>query len=97
MRRCSIRRSRARAPWRAQGGGDFEDLEIARAVVYLANAGGAKFAEPKAPTPQLPASAADSRQVNKACLAQKGRQFRPFCWAGRRAQRSFVRGCLPGW
>ena len=31
----------------AQGGGDFDDLEIARAVVYMANAGGAKFAEPK--------------------------------------------------
>ncbi len=30
----------------AQGGGDFEDFEIARAVVYLANAGGAKFPEP---------------------------------------------------
>ena len=33
----------------AQGGGDFEELEIARAVVYLANAGGAKFEAPKAP------------------------------------------------
>ena len=29
-----------------QGGGDFDDFEIARAVVYIANAGGAKFAEP---------------------------------------------------
>ncbi len=33
----------------AQGGGDFEDLEIARAVVYMANAGGAKFEAPKQP------------------------------------------------
>lgn len=33
----------------AQGGGDFGDLEISRAVVYMANAGGAKFDEPKAP------------------------------------------------
>lgn len=33
----------------AQGGGDQADLEIARAVVYMANAGGAKFDEPKAP------------------------------------------------
>lgn len=33
----------------AQGGGDFEDFEIARAVVYLANAGGAKFPEPAKP------------------------------------------------
>jgi len=30
----------------AQGGGDFDDFEIARAVVYLVNSGGAKFAEP---------------------------------------------------
>ena len=33
----------------AQGGGDFSDFEIARAVVYLANQGGAKFDDPKAP------------------------------------------------
>jgi cytochrome c5 len=33
----------------AQGGGDYEDLEIARAVVYMANKGGGKFDEPKAP------------------------------------------------
>jgi cytochrome c5 len=33
----------------AQGGGDFEDFEIGRAVVYMANAAGAKFAEPKKP------------------------------------------------
>lgn len=32
-----------------QGGGDFSDLEIARGVAYMANAGGAKFEEPKAP------------------------------------------------
>lgn len=32
-----------------QGGGDFSDFEIARAVVYMANQGGGKFAEPKAP------------------------------------------------
>jgi cytochrome c5 len=33
----------------AQGGGDFNDTEIARAVVYLANSAGGKFDEPKAP------------------------------------------------
>lgn len=33
----------------AQGGGDFSDVEIGRGVVYMANAGGAKFDEPKAP------------------------------------------------
>src|SRR4051794_34560717 len=37
----------------AQGGGDFEDIEIGRAVVYMANAGGAKF-----PVPDRPAAAA---------------------------------------
>ncbi|QHI99119.1 cytochrome c5 family protein [Xylophilus rhododendri] len=35
-----------------QGGGDFEDVEIGRAVVYMANAGGAKF-----PVPDRPAAA----------------------------------------
>jgi len=35
-----------------QGGGDFEDLEIGRAVVYMANSGGAKF-----PIPERPAAA----------------------------------------
>ena len=33
----------------AQGGGDYDDLEIGRAVVYMANASGAKFADPKKP------------------------------------------------
>lgn len=42
----------------AQGGGDFEDVEVARAVAYMANAGGAKFAEPQ-PT-AAPAVAAAS-------------------------------------
>lgn len=32
-----------------QGGGDFEALEIGRAVVYMANAAGAKLEEPAAP------------------------------------------------
>ncbi|MBB5205622.1 cytochrome c5 [Inhella inkyongensis] len=40
----------------AQGGGDFSDYEIARAVVYMANQSGGKFDEPKAPA--APASAA---------------------------------------
>jgi len=32
----------------AQGGGDFEDLEIGRAVVHMVNTSGGKLAEPKA-------------------------------------------------
>jgi cytochrome c5 len=35
-----------------QGGGDFDDLEVGRAVVYMANAGGATF-----PVPDRPAAA----------------------------------------
>ena len=42
----------------AQGGGDYNDTEIGSAVVYMANQGGAKFAEPKAPA--AAASAADA-------------------------------------
>jgi cytochrome c5 len=38
----------------AQGGGEFDDVEIGRAVVYMANAGGAKFADPKAPASAQP-------------------------------------------
>ena len=33
----------------AQGGGDFSDIEIARAVAFLANAGGASFNAPEPP------------------------------------------------
>lgn len=33
----------------AQGGGDFSDFEIGRAVVYMANQSGGKLDEPKAP------------------------------------------------
>ena len=41
----------------AQGGGDYDDVEVARAAAYMANAAGAKFAEPQrtavaAPTAQ---------------------------------------------
>ena len=46
----------------AQGGGDYNDVEIGRAVVYMANQGGGKFEEPKvaaapAATPAAPAAA----------------------------------------
>jgi cytochrome c5 len=42
-----------------QGGGDFDDVEIARAVAFMANAAGAKFAEPK-PAAAAPVTAAAS-------------------------------------
>ena len=55
----AVKGKNAMAP---QGGGDFETLEIGRAVVYMANAGGAKFEEPKAPaaTAAAPAEAASA-------------------------------------
>ena len=40
-----------------QGGGDFSDLEIGRAVVYMANKAGAKFEEPKMAAPSIAAPA----------------------------------------
>jgi cytochrome c5 len=59
-----------------QGGGDFSDFEIARAVVYLANQGGAKFEEPKAPagapaaaTVAAPAAPAPAVQAAPAAVA----------------------------
>ncbi|RZI99077.1 MAG: c-type cytochrome [Rubrivivax sp.] len=39
-----------------QGGGDFSDFEVARAVAYVANNGGAKFADPKMPAPAASAA-----------------------------------------
>lgn len=42
----------------AQGGGDFSDYEVGRAVVFLANKGGASFAEPKAPAAAASAASA---------------------------------------
>lgn len=46
-----------------QGGGDFNDTEIGRAVVFMANAGGARFAEPAAP-------ASSAEQAAQAPVAQ---------------------------
>ncbi|AGU52058.1 putative cytochrome c, class 1 [Variovorax paradoxus B4] len=53
----------------AQGGGDFEDLEIGRAVVYMANAGGAKFAVPERPA--AAAAPADGAASAPAAAASK--------------------------
>lgn len=43
-----------------QGGGEFSDYEIARAVVYMADKGGAKFEEPPAPAAAASGAAAES-------------------------------------
>ena len=51
----------------AQGGGDYNDVEIGRAVVYLANQGGAKFDEPKvAAAPSAAAAATTSAMPTPA-------------------------------
>ena len=42
----------------AQGGGEYSDIEVGRAVVYMANKGGAKFDEPKAPAAAASAASA---------------------------------------
>ncbi len=42
----------------AQGGGEYSDYEIGRAVVYLANQGGGKLEEPKAPAAAASAASA---------------------------------------
>ena len=42
----------------AQGGGEFSDFEIGRAVVFMANKAGAKFNEPKAPAAAASAASA---------------------------------------
>jgi cytochrome c5 len=44
----------------AQGGGDFTDLEIGRAVVYMADKAGAKFDEPKPPAAGASAAIAEA-------------------------------------
>ena len=41
-----------------QGGGEFSDFEITRAVVYMANKGGAKFDDPKPPAAAASAASA---------------------------------------
>lgn len=43
-----------------QGGGDFDDTEIARGVAYMANAAGAKFEEPNRPGAEGGAAAASA-------------------------------------
>ena len=54
-----------------QGGGDFEDLEIGRAVVYMANAGGAKFDVPDRPAAAAPADGAAPAASAPAPAASK--------------------------
>jgi len=52
----------------AQGGGDYSDIEIGRAVVHMTNLAGGKFAEPAVPAPAA-ASAATSASSPAAASA----------------------------
>lgn len=54
----------------AQGGGDFEELEIGRAVVYMANGSGGKLAEPKAPAGAAGSAAAPAAAPAAAAPAE---------------------------
>ena len=44
----------------AQGGGEYQDIEIGRALVYMANAGGASFPVPQPAAAAAPAAASAS-------------------------------------
>ena len=52
----------------AQGGGDYSDFEIGRAVVYMANKAGAKFDEAKAPAAAASGVAASTAAVAPAAV-----------------------------
>jgi cytochrome c5 len=53
----------------AQGGGDFSDFEIGRAVVYMADKGGANFAEPKPPVAASAPEGGASEAVSSVAAA----------------------------
>jgi cytochrome c5 len=54
----------------AKGGNpDLDDVEVARAVVYMANQGGAKFKEPEAPAAAAPAVAPAANAAAPAATA----------------------------
>jgi len=53
----------------AQGGGDFSDFEVGRAVVYMANHGGGKLAEPVAPAASAASGAAPAAPAASAAAS----------------------------
>lgn len=54
-----------------QGGGDFSEFEIGRAVVYMANKAGGKLEEPKAPAAAASGAAAAASGAAAASAATK--------------------------
>ncbi|MFL6656440.1 MAG: c-type cytochrome [Massilia sp.] len=55
------------------GNADLDDVEVARAVVYMANQGGAKFKEPAVPAPAPPAAAASASAAASAEPAKEAK------------------------
>ena len=51
------------------GSADLSDLEVERAVVYMANSAGGKFKEPAAPAPEKTAAAAPAQEKSAAATA----------------------------
>jgi cytochrome c5 len=66
----------------AQGGGAFNDTEIGRAVVYMANAGGAKFDEPAAPAAAGEAAGATTPAAEATPAAAPAAAAEPAAAAG---------------
>src|ERR1700760_768182 len=56
----------------AQGGGDFSDYEVGRAVVYMANHGGGKLAEPAAPAAPAASGAASGAAAEAPAASSAG-------------------------
>jgi cytochrome c5 len=48
-----------------QGGGEYDEIEVGRALVYMANAAGAKFVPPQPAAPAAPPTAATSAPAAK--------------------------------
>jgi cytochrome c5 len=62
-----------KGPMPAKGGNpDLDDFEVARAVVYMANHGGANFKEPEEPKPAVAAPAADASAAPADAAAPAG-------------------------
>jgi len=53
----------------AQGGGDFDDVEVARGAAYMANAAGAKFPEPQRPAAAAQAAASTAAPATTTAAA----------------------------
>jgi cytochrome c5 len=88
----------------AQGGGEYEDAEIGRAVVFMANKSGAKFEEPKAapaaaeaapaaPAPMPAAAAAPAAAVAVVAAAGAAKAEAPAADAGKKLYETACQAC----